>query len=329
MTRLIFFCFFLRLLQADPSVVLVHIGSRLPFYLPAAVEQIRLFNSNCPIYIIANQEAIDKRPEELNAQRVTFVSCESIPKTEQHKKFWQDSVLDKGSQKGFWTFTTERFFYLASLMKDRNLEDVFHLENDVMLYADLTQLLPIFKANYPNKIAATFDNDQRCIPGFLYIANFLPMDHLTAYIAKASAQKGVNDMVFLASFKNRYQKKWIDSLPILMPDYAKQNELVSPHGHQGANPEDYFHHADSFASIFDAAAIGQYLGGIDPQHGQNTVGFINESCVFNPSKFAYEWELDEKNRKVPFAVYNGKKWRINNLHVHSKNLVSFLSLEKE
>jgi disulfide oxidoreductase YuzD len=60
-------------------------------------------------------------------------------------------------------------------------------------------------------------------------------------------------------------------------------------------------------------------------HALNTVGFINESCVFDPSKWTFEWLLDAQGRKVPYASYHGHKWKINNLHIHSKNLAGFRS----
>ena len=76
-------------------------------------------------------------------------------------------------------------------------------------------------------------------------------------------------------------------------------------------------------SIFDAAAIGQYLGGVDPRNiPYDTTGFINEGCVFDPSNFKYKWINSE-----PFMVLeNGHEVKINNLHIHSKNLKRFINL---
>ena len=79
-------------------------------------------------------------------------------------------------------------------------------------------------------------------------------------------------------------------------------------------------------SISDAAAIGQYLGGIDPWHGcHNTIGFINETCIFNPALCSFVWELDFKNRKIPYIIFKNAKYCINNLHIHCKNLNKFKS----
>ena len=91
----------------------------------------------------------------------------------------------------------------------------------------------------------------------------------------------------------------------------------------------YTNHFYLFNSLFDAAAFGQYLGGEDPRNGHSAPGFINESCIFNPSHFTYTWEEDDQGRLVPYAHYKNEKVRINNLHIHSKNLAPFYSLRSE
>jgi hypothetical protein len=72
-----------------------------------------------------------------------------------------------------------------------------------------------------------------------------------------------------------------------------------------------------FNSIFDGAAIGQYLGGI--YSNPNLKGYINDTTIFNVSKYNYIWEHNE-----PYMVFENKKIKINNLHIHSKNLKQFI-----
>jgi hypothetical protein len=112
-----------------------------------------------------------------------------------------------------------------------------------------------------------------------------------------------------------------------MPEYTKNYELISPTGLRGTSPEHFCNHFEKFHSIFDAAAIGQYLGGTDPWHGHSNPGFINESCVFNPTNFKFLWKKDEQGRKIPIIEYQNQQWKINNLHIHSKNLSQFKSNE--
>jgi hypothetical protein len=308
-------------LQADYSIVFVHIGDSLPSHFISSALQARLFNK-CPIYIILNEKALNNYDSSLISNDIIPITCESLSKSDNHKLFIKNSRLEKN----FWNKATERFFYLYDFIKKYNLNNIFHMENDVMIYTDLEKMLPIFEKNYKNMIAATFDNDNRCIPGFLYIGKDIPLLELNKFIAKQVIHGG-NDMIFLAKFKNIYRNKFIDHLPILTSNYVYENALKSTIGATTKQKHLYCNYFDQFNSIFDAAALGQYLGGIDPIHTKsNSIGFINESALFRPDSFSFEWEQDEKGRLVPFIIYKNEKYPINNLHIHSKNTKGFYSL---
>ena len=45
-----------------------------------------------------------------------------------------NSQLDRNFRNGFWYLCSLRFFNLYSYMKNNNLSDVIHLENDVLTY---------------------------------------------------------------------------------------------------------------------------------------------------------------------------------------------------
>jgi hypothetical protein len=78
--------------------------------------------------------------------------------------------------------------------------------------------------------------------------------------------------------------------------------------------------------IFDAAAIGQYLGGIDPIHaGGATPGFINETCTIDYSKYTFHWKKNPKGLWIPNICVGGIYYPVLGLHIHSKNLKNFLA----
>ena len=306
-----------------PSIVLVHIGKVLPSYLTTAVKQARLFN-DCPIILIANEEAISQSSGSLGSYHVTCVSCESLKKTTEHQTFIQNSKLDKTFRNGFWNNATERFFYLQDLMEQYQLHDVVHLENDVMLYVDILSLIPLFKKTGMH-VGLTLDNDERCIPGFVYIADSKSMTRLASSIC-SQLLKGVSDMYSLGAYYHQCKEPYAVALPIIMDSYVRNHPMVNVFKNQVAKNKFLFcKYASDFRSIFDAAALGQYLGGIDPRNGPSKPGFVNESCVFNPSFLTFFWKTDDQNRKVPFAQYGDTICRINNLHIHSKHLDAFLS----
>jgi hypothetical protein len=136
------------------------------------------------------------------------------------------------------------------------------------------------------------------------------------------------DMDLLANFKAHSPKTKV--LPVVYPDYIKNNELISLTKVKSKNPLNYIYNYDIFLSIFDAAYIGQYVGGIDPRNTESdksTIGFINAEVPIQCNKFEeIKWITDENNRKIPTVLVNGKNIKINNLHIHSKKLNLYLSL---
>jgi hypothetical protein len=289
------------------SIVLIHLGGQFFDYINDCIEQIKKFNS-CDIYLVCD----DSHRDNVLDKTINFISIQSLPHNSKLEVFNNTTQLNKDFRGGFWKFATERFFLIESVIEAYKLENVFHLENDNLIYFNVDDHLKIFEGSY--NIAAVFDNDSRCIPSFMYFKNLNSVSDFTSFIL---TKNGVNDMELLPQYKNETNK--VSNLPILPLNYdlpfKSQTELTT------INEKQYFNNIDKFNSIFDGAAIGQYLGGIDPRNqGGDTVGFINESSLFNVSKFDFEFHTDDKNRRIPFLIYKNQKYKINNLHVHCKNL---------
>ena len=304
--RCIAICFFASLWMEvwASCFVFVHVGPEVPAYAAEAVRQVRLFNTEADIYMLAEQEV----------EGAVWVPLHSLERSEAHEEFLARTPLV-----GFWRYATERFFYLEEFVKRGGLREVIHLENDVMVYFEGKELLESFRKCCKERLGAVFDNDRRCIPGLVYVPEAAVLARLTKFLAQ-EAGSGKNDMELLALFEGA------EPLPVVPPEYGKSYWLRSLSGLTAKDPSFFSRHAAAFASLFDAAALGQYLGGIDPIHpGGGKAGFVNESALYNPSFFHYEWVVDEGGRKVPFLHFEGKRWRINNLHIHSKNLAAFSS----
>ena len=297
------------------TIVFVHIGPKIPGYLECAMMQARVFNE-CRIILIANEKPIKGIRKFCEEYKIDLRSCESLEKSYRHKTFAKKSKLDRNFRGGFWYLASERFFYLDDLIQELRLENVIHLESDVMLYVSLDELAETLLKNYRG-IGATFDNDSRCIPGIIFIRNQRISASLTRFMMDI---KDKDDMFAIGEFRKKMGDAIVKTFPIVHADYADFRSIDS------LKPGDYFNLVDEFQSIFDAAFYGQYLGGEDPRNGSAGPGFINPHCVINSSFLEYSWQRDEKNRLVPFAEFNGKKLRINNLHIHSKRLWDFYSL---
>ena len=305
-----------------PSIVFIHIGKELPDYLETAVKQARLFN-RCNIVVVGNASALSPKQWIFEEYGAHCVFCESLHRTGDHAAFLRYSPLDAKISNGFWRNTSERFFYLQEVMNDLNLSDVVHLENDNMLYVDVESLIPIFRDHYP-PIAMVLDNDERCVPSFVYVADASAMNHLARFMGDA-APAGKTDMEILACYFKAFGRSYSDQLPIIMGAYVSEQPLRSQMGHLAKDCLSYCKHEDLFLSLFDGAAFGQYLGGLDPRYFDPQPGYVSERCLFNSSLLSYRWKVDAEGRKVPYAAYKDCEYRINNLHIHSKNLEQFSS----
>jgi hypothetical protein len=80
----------------------------------------------------------------------------------------------------------------------------------------------------------------------------------------------------------------------------------------------FFENAYIFECLFDAAAVGQFIGGIDPRNVDgDTIGYISEDSVIQCNKINIEWR-----NKCLFL--NGLP--LVNLHVHSKDLKRWMTV---
>jgi hypothetical protein len=212
--------------------------------------------------------------------------------------FNNNSQLDKNFRNGFWHLCSLRLFYLYSYISKNNLVNCIHLENDVLTYINFDNILNCFKKN---KIYATFDCDKRVVPGILFIPTSQALKPMID-----SYNFSLNDMQNLAYLNEAY----IEPLPIgpIIDSYI--NKLNK--------------NFIEFNLIFDAAAMGQYLGGIDKRNDSNeTRGFINETCLIKYNQYIFYW-ININNLYVPHLSINGKLIRIVNLHIHSKALHNFM-----
>ncbi|MFH1831567.1 MAG: hypothetical protein ABH827_02075 [bacterium] len=321
-----FFCF---LNLNSSSLVYVHIGPDLPAYVEDVTFQARLFNETEDIYLVVSQAALDKEDKKrmLAHMRddlyVKIVPVESLTRSQEHEAFTKKTTLNSRCRAGFWKFTSERFLVLDDFICQYNLQDVVHCENDVLLYSNLQELLPGLRENY-TEVAALFEHDDRCISSFVYVRDSNAMKKIAQYFA-AHAQEGKNDMKMLAGFRAENSES-VGLLPIISQLYIEREGLRNSRGDTASNSGVYSKNIDLFKSVFDAAALGQYLGGQDPRNGPCNPGFASGKCLFNAGLLTYRWKKDASGRSVPFMAYGGQEYRINNLHIHSKNLKKFLSM---
>lgn len=196
---------------------------------------------------------------------------------------------------GFWFWTTYRFVVIQKYMKLYNVNNILHIENDVLLFKNVNDI----NFHDKTKILITMDSTTRCIPGIMYIPN---SEILEICINNFHGQ---SDMYKWGHCYNNL-KQYVDNLPIF-----NDNTLVS-------------NNFNNYNYIFDAAAIGQYLGGIDPRNGNSKPGFVNETCIIKYNKYKFIWKKNKYDVLVPYIIVDNREIEIVNLHVHCKDLKKFI-----
>jgi hypothetical protein len=279
------------------KVVLVCLGI-FQDYLLNNIKQLKLQGNNDIVLITEKRffKYIDKKlnielinPDELN--------------TEYLEHFKNNLQLDKIFRNGFWHHCSMRFAYIYEYMKQYNITEIIHIENDVMIYDNLDNLKDKFNKN---KIYLLFDNIDRVIPGIMYINNHINLKNILDNYDMNKCD--------MENFGKYFNTSFVEPFPIISID----------------NEETYFNkhfnkHFNIFNSIFDGAAIGQYLGGIDKRNDINAnIGYVNNECIIKFNNYKFYW-IQINNLWNPYIEINNKLVKINNLHIHCKLLENFLS----
>jgi hypothetical protein len=90
-----------------------------------------------------------------------------------------------------------------------------------------------------------------------------------------------------------------------------------------------YNNSNKFNMVFDARCVGQYIGGVDPRNiSGDTRGFINTDCIFNVLKvnvkIPEKWKCPNTNDVGISDIPQVCEVPICNLHIHSKDLKSYL-----
>lgn len=261
------------------------------------------------ILYLQNQMKIRHQIQPLNLQ---WVSIESLGKFNLSSHFLENSKADRGFRNGFWLHTANRFMLLADLMMSLGLENCIHLENDNLLYFDPNTKLDIFITHA--RFAVPFDRT-RVIPGIVWFKDAEIALELAKYIADHS---NVHDMDAIRQFCD---SKLFDTkpLPTMSLAYAISKQL---------SIENYCDGYERFGGIFDAAAIGQYIGGVD---FRNIMGdsrfFINETSDLNMSECNVSWEYEGIKRHLMLNM-QGEDVKVLSLHAHSKDSLGVSPLNR-
>jgi hypothetical protein len=276
------------------SLIYINIGPIQDYIYDSIYQTLTIHNdTNLQIYIGIHNKYISEFRNELTmwnifTNNVVLVDIDLSPQfdflREQHHGF----------RENFWLNTTKRFFYIEYIIKLYQIENVYHLENDVMLFQPL-------KVLDNDKLTVVSDHPTRVIASIMFIKNLKQISDLNNYIKStiSNTTQFMNDMELLGNYRD-----------------------VS-----------HFNIDPNIGDTYDAACFGQYLGGVDYRNisefdtkpiGEQLLikytnglkGFINETSIIKPNNYT----IAKKNNR-----YYANENLLINLHIHSKQLYNFSS----
>jgi hypothetical protein len=279
------------------AIILFHTNTEIPKHLIDCVVKIRQY-SKIPIYLLTDSiEKIDG---------TVHIS------TKQYEQFnWLDDLNyfnGNDNLSKMWRTSCFRLFYIQQFLKDKQLKNILHFDNDVLLYENPEKIIELMDNLYDN-FAITPHNSDEVVMGMSYIKNENSIDGLVSFIENqlkidsyilSNKYGGYPSEMRLISAYNQ-----IEMIPIL-PDSLSENR--------------YTNNYRKFKSVFDPSSYGQYIGGTYSDKKPGWFGVHQEIGKFIANN-DIEIIFEDRN---PYLILKEQKIKINNLHIHSKQTEKYL-----
>jgi hypothetical protein len=279
------------------DILLVHSGPLFPSHINDCIAL--LIKQDFHVHLIIEPElnSFIKNRTAINIVNINDVS---------DSRYGDYKILnyDTKFREGFFLRTSSRFIIIDNYARLAGLTNFFHIENDIAIFSNLSNI-----QDYLNKsiydISIVMDNYFRCVPSIIWYRNCLATNRLANFIYY---NNNIDDMKNLARFFHKNRDS-VTNFPIVPLDLIDKTYNIN-----------YGNMYKEMQSIFDGAAIGQYLYGTDANNADKNTssGFINETCVIDFSKFHIE------PKPVPKLILENFTVPINNLHMHCKNIQQLL-----
>lgn len=275
--------------------ILIHIGDSIPNHALSNLDSLVDFGFD--VHFVCsekNTNQIKNSVKHTTIESLGLESCEYKVKKTGNKN--HDDFLTK---------TSLRFLILSEYVKNNNLKNFFHVENDVFLLdKNCIEKTSKFLLKSDFDISLVMDSESRCVPSIVWFRNPKTCSDLWNFMSKENTK---TDMELLSDYYHK-NKDFVINFPIAPVGYIKELTKV-----------DYSSFFDEVNCVFDGAAIGQYLYGTDDGNGgENSKGFVNETSVLKPSDLFFEKKQDQL-----VSSFDNKEFCIANIHMHCKRKYSY------
>lgn len=297
--------------EQDMTIVLVHLGKKPDVHFWRNLEKIA---SDFPAFQVVGIINQGMQIRNNFPSRISFF--EYIPEVAVDEIFSRHK-LDHNFRDGFWRFTIERLFAVIQFHKLHPSKKLLHVESDVLILPNF----PFGTICQSNEILWCRFNESKDVSTLLYLPN---LSASITFEKKLFNALGVNnkhtDMTLLSYLARE------DSTIRIFPTFNSKFPELANSLNKSLDFSEYSNcTSGNFSGIFDSAAMGMWLTGIDPRNYYGITKIHDRGIIDNgdsyvdPSKYNYSFEEDCRL----FLTNNGVKLEVFCLHIHSKNLKIF------
>ena len=99
-------------------------------------------------------------------------------------------LVPKGHESDLTLTSLYRYFMLEDYMTNHTIKEVLHMDNDVMIYEDLHQYLPILRSSYPRLAAVASIHKRFISSSTLWIGQLQAINHFNTFLLGLGRQSG-------------------------------------------------------------------------------------------------------------------------------------------
>jgi len=295
------------------NVVLSFIGE-MPPYVKECVKQLRIFFKG-PLYIIYSSISTPLK-DELVALQATMIQYDEVKSSRFSSRFTKEKFAHVHGLKGreqLFLRSYERFFLLDELARLKNLENIWFMELDILMYEDPNKFLPALK---DKPYAFAYHRPEHFNSGIFYVKNSAALQPILETLETFNG----SFMSEMRALSAHYEKNPTTTLfPLIVP--SGENRLFW---------KDYTLF-DNY--LFDGAIMGIYYFGLDPHHTAGKIVTKNTEVYNLKTNFLNIWNHGEltwikhDENWIPYFRLKDtlQLLRVANLHIHSKDLISAVS----
>ena len=274
----------------------IYIG-KLPEYIKYSINSVMSVDKDANIYLCTNEKSSYKNCNLINLNEIKSKKIDYLT----NNNYFQNTNYENNP---LWINSLLRILYLEKIAENYNIDSFVHFDSDIIVYESFDKLRPIVKNNLVNITQHTLDQ-------LIFGYSFFPNLEITKLLCKEvdliikNIEKHMddnfghplNEMDILGKIFN-FNSNIFNTLPIL--PYEK-----TPY-------------------VFDPASYGQYFGGTAQKPRKTFSIRVKEEHHIVGKEILSKRIKPKMINNEPYVFHNNEKYKIVNLHIHSKQLNKFL-----